>query len=132
MSEFPVEDLKSILQRCPEYKSDHHLGRPYMSAYQIAICFAQENPDHVTVQRLPIGGTDSGVHHSLAQRIARFLSRLILEGEDPEIEGAFLSHVRLHEMQFKGSDGTEIRVSTLGSEAGHSIFRWRNKGNADD
>lgn len=123
MSEFPLEDIKSILRDCAEYESGHHLRRPFMSAYQIAIEFAQRHPEHPAVKRLAIGGARTGGHQSLAQQVARFLLSITKAPDNKEIEGAFLSHAGLAEMTFRGGSGEEIRVSTLRSEEGHSIFR---------
>ena len=123
MSEFPLEDIKNILRDCSEYESGHHLRRPFMSAYQIAIEFAQRHPEHPAVKGLAIGGAGTGENQSLAQRIARFLSSKAKDPDRSEIEGAFLSHVGLAEMTFRGDSGEDIRVSTLSSKHGHSIFR---------
>ena len=120
-----IDQLRAILAECPEYEADHHLGRPFMSAYQIAIRFAQAHPDHRLVQAgLPVGGKNIGTNQSLAQRIAWFLSRAIHDGTAGDIEGGFLSHDNVEELSFI-FQGERIRVSTLESRAAHSIFRIR-------
>ena len=43
-AEFDLDDLRRILADCREYEPGHHLGRPFMSAYQIAIRFADDHP----------------------------------------------------------------------------------------
>ena len=123
--EFDVNHLLQIMDRCREYKPGHPLGRPYMSAYQIAICFAREHPDHPLVQELDVGGEGTGERRSLAQRIARFLSGA---AQDPgsEVDGAFISHQNIAEFSFD-NNGTRVRVSDL-SGPGHSIFRRRVAG----
>ena len=119
-SELDLDDLRRILADCPEYKRGHHLGRPFMSAYQIAIQFAIDHPNHPLVQKLDVGGRGRGPAPSLARRIARFLSGEIKRGKAPDIEGAFISHVHIGDLWFEHG-GREVRPS--GSVA-HSIFRW--------
>ena len=120
--EFDVNHLLQIMDRCREYEPGHPLGRPYMSAYQIAICFARDHPEHPLVQELDVGGKDTGEHISLAQRIARFLSQ---EAQTPgsQVDGAFISHQNIAEFSFE-NNGSLVRVSGL-SGPGHSIFRRR-------
>ncbi len=124
--EFNIDDIREILGNCPEYEEGHHLQRPFMSAYQIAIRFAERYPDHTLVGKLEVGGKETGRHTSLAQRIARFLSRALHDEKkkgDLNIEGGFLSHDLIKDLCFKNPDGEEIRVSTLSSQRGHAIFR---------
>ena len=78
--DFDIDHLHRILANCPEYEADHHLDRPFMSAYQIAIRFAEEHPNHDLVRTLPLGGEGTGTNQSLTQRIARFLSQAIRDG----------------------------------------------------
>lgn len=120
--EFDVNHLLQIMDRCREYEPGHPLGRPYMSAYQIAICFAREHPEHPLVQDLDVGGEGTGERRSLAQRIARFLSGV---AQDPgsEVDGAFISHQNIAEFSFD-NNGNRVRVSGLNGP-GHSIFRRR-------
>ena len=33
-NEFDLDDLKAILNACPEYSPDHPLGRPFMSGFE--------------------------------------------------------------------------------------------------
>ena len=124
-NEFDVNHLLQIMDRCREYEPGHPLGRPYMSAYQIAICFAREHPEHPLVQDLDVGGEGTGERRSLAQRIARFLSGA---AQDPgsEVDGAFISHQNIAEFSFD-NNGSRVRVSGL-NRPGHSIFRRRIAG----
>lgn len=124
-TEFNVADLREVLRSCLEYEPNHHLGRPFMSAYQIAIRFAAGFPNHPSVRQLQIGGANTGEYQSLAQRIARFLSVTLRdEGAVIGIEGGFISHDRVGNLHFQGIDGAVIQVSTLRSEHGHAIFRY--------
>lgn len=123
--DFDLAEIREILRDCEEYEPGHHLGRPFMSAYQIAIRFAHRFPNHHLVQILQVGGAETGEYQSLAQRIARFLSGE-LRPQNPNfgIEGGFLSHDRIHDLRFKDFDRSLIQVSTLDSKEGHAIFRY--------
>ena len=120
--DFDLNDLIRILAACPEYDPGHPLGQPFMSAYQIAIRFAQAHPNHPLVASLDVGGEGTGARQSLAQRIARFLSAA---AQDPGsgIEGGFISHQDIKAFVFD-NDGSAVRVSGL-PRRGHSIFRLR-------
>ena len=41
------EKVTQILADVPEYDPEHHLGYPYLSAYQLAIEFKQRHPEVV-------------------------------------------------------------------------------------
>ena len=120
--DFNIDHLHRILAGCPEYEADHHLDRPFMSAYQIAIRFAEEHPDHDLVRTLPLGGEGTGTNQNLAQRIARFLSQAIHDGTAGDIEGGFISHACVDDFCFRYR-GRRVRVSTLRTAHAHSIFR---------
>ena len=118
--EFDLNDLRRILQECPEYKPGHHLGRPFMSAYQIAIRFAERHPQHPQVRKLDVGGRGRGPGPSLAQRVAKFLSGVIKHRKASDIEGGFISHDLVGDLWFDDR-GREVRAS---GDTAHSIFRW--------
>ena len=126
-SEFDLEDLKSILQGCDEYEPGHHLGRPFMSAYQIAIRFQEKYPKHPLAKKLTVGGVGTGEHKSLAQRIARFLSQAIKNGETMDIEGGFLSHDQIETLSFCHKEASDP-VCANPSEKAHSILRVKTLG----
>ena len=117
--EFELNDLRRILQECREYEQCHHLGRPFMSAYQIAIRFAERHPQHPLV-KLGVGGLGHGPGPSLSSRIARFLSWNIKHRKVRDIEGGFLSHDLVGELWFDDG-GEKVRPS---GNAAHSVFRW--------
>lgn len=119
-AEFNLNDLKQILKDCPEYKPSHHLGRPFMSAYQIAIRFAEAHPQHPSVRNRDVGGRGKGPAHSLAQRIALFLSKAIKDRKVHDIEGGFLSHDLIGDLWFDYK-GQKIRPS---GGVAHSVFRY--------
>lgn len=119
-----MELIISILRDVSEYEQDHHMGRPFMTAYQIAIRFAERNPDHEWVMQYNIGGSGTGEYNSLAQQVARYLSQQFASDSPPvNLEGGFISHDNIKELSFKGP-GETIHSSTLGSENGQSIFRY--------
>ena len=121
MNDLELDDLRRILEECREYEPGHHLGRPFMSAYQIAIRFSEAHPQHPLVKKLNVGGQGMGPDQSLANRIARFLSAAIKHGRAKDIEGGFISHDLIGDLWFD-NHGRKVQVSGL-SNAGHSIFR---------
>jgi hypothetical protein len=103
----------------------HHFGRPFASAYQIAIAFAGRYPDLFERIGLPLGGPGTGKHNSLTQYLAGELSRRIKSGEITHIEGAWLSTLRLHQLEFD-SQGDLLNVPT--PQEVLSMFRLTEQG----
>ena len=130
MNDFDLGDLRRVLAECQEYEAGHHLGRPFMSAYQIAIRFADAHPQHPLVKKLHVGGKGTGPDPSLANCIARFLSAAVKDGKAGDIEGGFISHAHIGDLWFD-CHGQKIGVSGLTSKAGHSIFRLVQSPTAD-
>ena len=97
---------------------------PFLTAYQIAIEFAEQFPDDVRRTGLPIGGRGTGQHSSLAQYIARELSRRIENHEILDIEGSFLSNRHLVGISFDNR-GAVIDSSLTDSQFDLSMFRMR-------
>ncbi len=94
------------------YEPRHHLGRPFFTAYQIAISFKKRFKTSFDTIGLPVGGLGTGQHNSLAQYIARELSGHIKKhGESSKIEGGFLSLDSLLTLQFEKVDGKEVEAS---------------------
>lgn len=107
------------------FDDTHHFGRPFASAYQIAIAFAGRYPDLFARIGLPLGGPGIGNRHSLTQYLAGELSRRIKSGEITHIEGAWLSTLRLHRLEF------ELQDDMLNVPAQHevlSMFRLTEQG----
>ena len=50
------EKLIQVLHDIPDAAPEHHLGRPFLTAYQIAIEFALFFPQDVAQIGFPIGG----------------------------------------------------------------------------
>lgn len=102
--------VSEILSSVDYFNPTHHFGKPFLSAYQLAIEFAKKYPDIVRDLGYQIGGKGIGVQVSLAQYIAGQLSRNIKAGKIVHIEGAFLSNVHLKDISFN-NQGNEIRSS---------------------
>ena len=111
--------LASIESR-PE--AGHHLGPPYLTAYQLAVELMERHPEIVSALGYPLGGAGIGQRNSLAQYLGREMSRRIHTGEITRIEGALLSDLHLAAVVFKhGSE--EVKSSLAGSGIDHALFR---------
>ena len=111
---------------CIEYEvPDHHFGRPFVTAYQLAVLFKERFPEDFEKLRFPIGGKNSGVQFSLASYLGRQLSGKIKSGELAEdVEGCFLSNRKLRPIEVV-ADAATITSSLSGSNSGVSMFRLR-------
>jgi hypothetical protein len=116
------EKVLAILAAEPDV--GHHMGRAYMTAYQIAIEFAHRHPDVASALGYPIGGQGTGEHNSLSQYLALELSRNIKSGKLPSVEGGFLSNKHLQDIAFNHKSNI-IRSSLTGSGFNLSMFRLR-------
>ena len=114
--------IREILASVPD--EGHHFGRPFLSAYQIAIAFDQRFRREANLIAKPVGGKDTGRHDSLAKYFANQLSRRIRHGTLPSIEGRFLNGLFLGSLEYK--NGSETVASSLG-EANLSIFRLASR-----
>ncbi len=110
--------IREILASVPD--EGHHFGRPFLSAYQIAIAFDQRFRSVADSIAKPVGGKDTGRHDSLAKYFANQLSRYIRQGTLPGIEGRFLNGRFLGTLEY--NNGSETVASSLGA-ANLSIFR---------
>jgi len=95
------EKVRGILSEVT-YRPDpqHPFGRPFLTAYQVAIEFAARFPEVRQELGYEIGGRGTGRHVSLTQYLARELSPNIRAGALSDIEGAFLSGRRLPPISF--------------------------------
>ena len=110
--------IREILASVPE--SGHHFGRPFLSAYQIAIKFDQRY-EHIALPiAKPVGGTQTGRYDSLAQYFANQLSQRIRNGELRDIEGRFLNGRFLESLRY---DNRGEAVPSSLRQANMSIFR---------
>lgn len=106
-----------------------HLGRPYLTAYQLAIKVHQLRPDLAERLGVEIGGEGVGQYNSLAQYLAGQLSRRIKAaqqgGEDFDIEGGLLSNAHVYSMSFRHPGGGRIDSSNLTAGFDLALFRLR-------
>jgi len=114
--------IREILVAQNYCKPGHHLGKPFLSGYQIAIEFAKRFPEDYKQIGHDIGGKETGQPYSLAVYISRHLSGKIKRGEITDIEGGFISNLHLRDIVF-ARDKTLIRSSLTGSGSDMSIFR---------
>jgi hypothetical protein len=122
--EYDIETkVLKILADVPDSAEDHHLGKPFLTAYQIAIEFAQRHPDAVEALGYPVGGAGTGQHNSLTQYLAQQLSVRIRDGRIP-VEGGFVSNWHLNDIFFEHK-GAVIRSSLTGTGFTLSMFRLR-------
>jgi hypothetical protein len=124
--EHAIEDkVIGILRDAPEDREGHHFGRPFLTAYQIAIEFAQRHPDIIAKQEWPLGGVGAGERNSWAQYLARWLSQYVKDHPGGPVEGGLLSDQHLRYISFVHSD-EDIRSSLTGTGFGLSMFRLRD------
>lgn len=117
--------ITQILKDIPDAAPEHHLGRPFLTAYQIAIEFARRHPEDAALLGFPIGGAGIGQRNSLAQYLAGQLSRNISAGRLADIEGGFLSNQHLNDISFD-VDGEIIHSSLTATSFTLSMFRLRD------
>jgi hypothetical protein len=115
-----TDKITTILQNL-RYESPDHFGQPFVSPYQIVIAFAERYPDDVAKIDMPLGGAGTGEHSSLAQYIARELSKRIKSKEITHIEGAWLHKKFVRQLEFNNSG--QSMVASGGIEAALSMFR---------
>lgn len=106
----------------------HHFGRPFMTAYQLAIKVDRAYPALAEALGVDIGGRGTGRRSSLAQYLARELSSRIRRGGDAyPVEGAFLSNDDVEALVYAKPDGDELRSSLTGTGFDVSLFRLRRR-----
>lgn len=96
----------------------HHLGRPFLSGYQLAIEFDKLYHGDVVSMGYIIGGRGANVKISLAQYFARELSSKIKNGIITDVKGIFFSNTELQEVEFKGG----IISSSTGGQYDLALF----------
>ena len=121
------ERVTEILSDVYAHQVDHHFGRPYLTAYQLAIAFARAAPEVVRALGYQVGGEGIGERTSLAQYLARELSQRIHTGAITHIEGAFLSRHGLRNLEFD-FEGQVLRSSLTSANYDLSMFRLRPQG----
>ncbi len=118
------EKVNQILADVRYHDPAHHFGRPFLTAYQLAIEFASRFPEDVERLGYQIGGEGIGERVSLAQYLARQLSAEINAERITNIEGGFLSNRYLSEITFDNK-GTPLRSSLTNTQFDLSMFRLR-------
>ena len=98
----------------------HHFGRPFVTAYQLAIIYRHRYSDDLP--DLVVGGQGADVDVSLTSYLANQLSRRIRQGTINNIELRFLSNLHLQDISFDNY-GEEIRSSVIGHGLGQRMFR---------
>src|SRR5579859_626492 len=99
--QYDIENkLIAIMSRVKNNKKSHPFKRPYLTAYQLAIAFAEAYPVETRAIGLPIGGQGTGQRNSLAQYLAGQLTQRIKSGHTTQIEGAFVSKNNISELRF--------------------------------
>jgi hypothetical protein len=127
--ELEIENkITQILQDIPDAASVHHLGKPFLTAYQIAIEFANRYPEEFKQLELEIGGVGTGKRNSLAQYLAGQLSKRIKNKEIAHVEGGFLSNQHLHDINFHVEGQQELIHSSLtNTNFTLSMFRLKSE-----
>lgn len=125
--QYDIENkIRAILRRVTSHDPAHHFGRPFLTAYQLAIAYDQHHHQDVVEMGYQIGGLGIDEQVSLTQYLANQLSRRIKGGHIRDIEGVFLSNDHLHDIFFKKSEGNEIIQSSLTqTQYPLSMFRIR-------
>ncbi|MFC5290928.1 hypothetical protein ACFPM7_28090 [Actinokineospora guangxiensis] len=105
----------------------HQLGRPYLTAYQIAIRLDERHPEVAHELGVEIGGRGVGRNFSLASYLGRQLSELVRRDQDGThpIEGAFLSSQSVTALTYIDAKGNSVESSATGTPYDLSLFRRR-------
>ena len=116
--------IVGLLTEVSYHEADHHFGRPFLTAYQLAILFKERYPEEFRSFGHPVGGKDSGVRFSLSSYLAGQLSRRIKNGELPNVDGGFLSNYHLRRIEFADGDST-VTSSLTESQFDLSMYRYK-------
>ncbi len=102
MSKWEVNGMESKVKRVLTGISaaEHHFGRPYITAYQLAIALEEQNPGLCAALEKELGGKGTDEHHSLSEYVANQLSRRIKSEEISDMEGVFLKTRGIVSLQF--------------------------------
>jgi hypothetical protein len=122
--------VERILGDVRQVDESHHFGRPFMTAYQLAIKLRQRHRETADALHREVGGRGTGVPTSLSQILARELSRRIRQaqeaGETYPVEGAFLSNDGITGLSYANPGGDPVASSLIGSPKDLALFRWRD------
>lgn len=115
-------NIQGILDDQVYRKPSHHLGRPFMSAYQIALEYKNRFPVDFAKIGKPLGGRNSKKKTSFPQYIARILSKVLKSRKDPGFEGGFLSNLHMKSVEYSVGGRQKMFSSAKGQQP-MSIFR---------
>ena len=108
----------------------HHFGRPFLTAYQLAIKVDAAHPNIAQTLGVEVGGRGTGDRTSLAQYLARELSARIRRAQETgagfPVEGAFISNEHLTSLTYTKADGAQLTSSLTGTGFDLSLFRLAN------
>ena len=121
--EYNIGDIVNQILSAVEDEG-HQFGRPFLTAYQLAIEFDSRHHDIVTHLGKQVGGAGIGERTSLAQYLALELSRLIRDNPAYPVEGAFISNRYVRELSYVHNNET-ITSSVTGTGYSLSMFRLR-------
>jgi hypothetical protein len=119
------EKVRHVLAHVDTHNAEHHLGRPFMTAYQLAIGLARMYPDTFAKLGMPLGGAGTGERNSLAQYVAGVLSRKIQSDLGYFVEGALLSNQDVETIDYRNASNETVTSSLTGTGFGLSMFRLR-------
>jgi hypothetical protein len=110
------------------YDTTHHFGRPFLTAYQLALALDRRWPGLKDAVGYPqVGGRDSGVRATFARYLAAQLSRRILSGDLTCVEGAFLADHGDLRIAYVDRAGRAVVTGLTGGTDELSMFRFRQE-----
>jgi hypothetical protein len=115
-----------VLSAVPTRNESHHFGRPYITAYQLAIGVHGRDPQLAATLNVPLGGAGAGQQSSLTQYLARELSQRAKIDPAYPVEGAFVSNENVLDMVFQAPDGNAFHSSAQEGGWDLSLFRLRD------
>ena len=119
-----MEDkVVQVLSSLTYHDRDHHFGRPFLTAYQLAVLIKERFPDTFHSFGHPIGGRDSGVSYSFTSNLAGQPSERIRNGTITCVDGGFLSNEKLKEIEFNDA-GSSVFSSLTDTQFDLSMFRF--------
>ena len=98
---------------------NHNFGKPFITAYQLAILLLENDPELCAKLEKQLGGKGINECHSLSQYVANELSTRIKGEEIMDIEGVFLKTQDIVALEF-----THDVISSAGNVV--SLFRLKS------
>lgn len=106
-------------------EAGHHFGRPFVTAYQLALKVDRAHPEIAQALGVEVGGSGTG-RHTLARYLANELSKRIhRDGESFPVEGAFMSNDDVKALVYIKPNGGELHSSLTGTGFDLSLYRRR-------